>query len=51
MDNVEAMLKAAGFEDIDIRAKEDSREFIRTWEPGTRLQDYVLSASMTAVKP
>jgi arsenite methyltransferase len=51
VDNVEAMLEAAGFVDIDIRAKEDSREFIRTWEPGTRLQDYILSASMTAVKP
>jgi arsenite methyltransferase len=51
VDTVEAMLRAAGFVDIDIRAKEDSREFIRTWEPETRLEDYVLSASMTAVKP
>jgi SAM-dependent methyltransferase len=51
VDEVEAMLRAAGFVDIDIRAKEDSREFIRTWEPGTRLEDYVLSASMTARRP
>jgi arsenite methyltransferase len=51
VDEVEAMLREAGFVDIDIRAKEDSREFIREWEPGTKLEDYVLSASMTANKP
>jgi arsenite methyltransferase len=51
VNEVEAMLKAAGFADVDIRAKEDSREFIREWQPGTKLEDYVLSASMTAVKP
>ncbi len=51
VDEVEEMLRAAGFVDIDIRAKEDSREFIREWQPGTKLEDYVLSASMTATKP
>ncbi len=45
------MLREAGFVDIDIRAKEDSREFIRSWEPGHKLEDYVLSASMMATKP
>jgi arsenite methyltransferase len=51
VDEVEAMLTAAGFGDIDIHAKEESREFIRKWEPGTRLEDYVLSASIRATKP
>jgi arsenite methyltransferase len=51
VNEVEAMLKAAGFADVDIRAKEDSREFIREWEPGRKLEDYVLSASIRAVKP
>ena len=53
VDEVEAMLGAAGFVDIDIRPKEESREFIREWEPGTSLEDYVLSASIqaAAVKP
>ena len=51
VDEVESMLRDAGFEEIDIRAKEDSREFIREWEPGTKIDDYVLSASMTATKP
>jgi arsenite methyltransferase len=51
VNEVEAMLKAAGFANVDIRAKEDSREFIREWEPGRKLEDYVLSASIQAVKP
>jgi arsenite methyltransferase len=51
VDEVEDMLREAGFVEIDIRAKEDSREFIRAWEPGHKLEDYVLSASMMATKP
>jgi arsenite methyltransferase len=48
---VEGMLQAAGFVDIDIRSKDESREFIQEWEPGKKLDDYVLSASMSATKP
>ena len=48
---VEAMLQAAGFVDIDVRPKDESREFIQEWEPGKKLDDYVLSASMSATKP
>jgi SAM-dependent methyltransferase len=51
VDEVEAMLGAAGFVDISVSPKEESREFIREWEPGTALEDYVLSASITARKP
>jgi arsenite methyltransferase len=51
VDEVEAMLGAAGFGAIEIRPKEESREFIRDWEPGKKLEDYVLSASIQAVKP
>jgi arsenite methyltransferase len=51
VDEVEAMLAAAGFVDIDISAKEDCREFIREWQPGTKIEDYVLSANMTARRP
>jgi arsenite methyltransferase len=51
VDEVEAMLADAGFTAIDIRPKEESRAFIRHWEPGTKLEDYVLSASIQAVKP
>jgi SAM-dependent methyltransferase len=50
VDEVEGMLAAAGFTAVDVRPKEESREFIRDWEPGTKLEDYVLSASIQAVK-
>jgi len=50
VDEVERMLTEAGFTDIDVRPLEDSREFIRAWEPGRRLEDYVLSASIRARK-
>ena len=48
---VEEMLRAAGFVDIAIRPKEQSREFIQEWEPGRNLEDYVLSANICATKP
>lgn len=48
---VEEMLRAAGFVDICVRPKDQSREFIGTWQPGHKLEDYVLSASITATKP
>jgi arsenite methyltransferase len=51
VNEVETMLEVAGFIDVDIRARGESREFIRKWEPGTRLEDYVLSASIKARKP
>ena len=48
---VENMLRAAGFADVRVEPKDESRQFIREWEPGTRLEDYVLSANITARKP
>ena len=51
LDEVTVMLRDAGFVDIDIHPKEESREFIHDWEPGKKLEDYVLSASIPATKP
>ena len=48
---VEEMLRAAGFVDISVSPKDQSREFIGTWEPGHKLEDYVLSANISATKP
>ncbi len=47
---VEELLRAAGFVDIVVRPKDQSREFIRQWEPLRKLEDYVLSANITATK-
>lgn len=47
---LESMLHAAGFEQVSITPKDASREFIRDWAPGSRIEDYVVSANIEAVK-
>ncbi len=51
MDELECMLKEAGFTDIRIQPKDESREFIRDWAPGMRVEDFVVSATTEAVRP
>lgn len=51
IDELTQMLAAAGFADVRIEPKDESREFIRDWVPGSRVEDYVLSATLEAVKP
>lgn len=51
IDELEAMMAEAGFEQIRIAAKDESREFIRDWAPGRGVEDYVVSAYIEAVKP
>lgn len=48
---LESMLAGAGFRDIQIKPKAGSREFIRNWMPDSRIEDYVVSATIEAVKP
>ncbi len=48
---LEAMLDQAGFRAIRITSKDPSRAFIRHWAPGTPIADYVVSATIEAVKP
>lgn len=48
---LEAMIEAAGFVDVRIAPKDESKEFIRDWAPGHNVTDYVVSASIEAVKP
>jgi len=45
------MLAAAGFKDISIRPREESRAFIKDWSPDKGVEDFILSASIRAVKP
>jgi hypothetical protein len=51
IDDVERMLHDAGFIDIRIQPKDESKTFIRQWAPGTNLSDHLVSASIEAVKP
>ena len=48
---LETMLHAAGFVDLRITPMDASRAFIHDWLPGKNPGDYVLSASIEAVKP
>ena len=48
---LEQMLLNAGFHEIRIAPKDASRSFIRQWLPGKRIEDYLVSATIEAVKP
>ena len=49
--DLERMLHASGFKDIKIAPKDSSRSFIREWLPGKSVEDYLVSATIEAVKP
>jgi ubiquinone/menaquinone biosynthesis C-methylase UbiE len=51
IDEIESMLASAGFMDIRLKPKDESRSFIRDWAPGSQIEDYVVSATIEAVKP
>lgn len=48
---LEEMLRESGFEQIRIEPQDASREMIREWVPGHGVEDYVVSATIEAVKP
>ena len=51
VDELQAIVKNAGFSEVRITPKDESREFIRDWVPGSGVEDYVVSAYIEAVKP
>jgi arsenite methyltransferase len=51
VEDIAKMLQDAGFKDIKIRPKDESRRFIQEWFPGRNLEDYVASATIEAKKP
>jgi hypothetical protein len=46
-----AMLAAAGFSQIAIQPKDESKAFIRDWAPGRGVEEYLVSATIEALKP
>jgi len=51
IETLEDHMRDAGFTDIRIAPKDESREFIKDWAPGRGVEDYVVSATIEAVKP
>ena len=51
IEELEEFIDVAGFTRIKIEPKDESREFIRDWAPGRGVGDYVVSATIEAIKP
>ncbi|WP_178018972.1 arsenite methyltransferase [uncultured Paenibacillus sp.] len=47
---LEQMLVQSGFSNIRILPKDESKTFIKEWIPGIKLEDYIVSAIIQAVK-
>jgi SAM-dependent methyltransferase len=47
---VESLLAAAGFRNVRVSIREESRAFINDWLPGRNAADYVVSATIEATK-
>lgn len=50
IDDVKRMLTQSGFRDISVTPKDESRQFISKWAEGSRMEDFVVSAVIRAVK-
>ncbi|MEK4137522.1 hypothetical protein MHB75_05260 [Kurthia sp. FSL E2-0154] len=50
IETYEELLRNAGFKDIQIEPKDESKEFIRDWEPNYDLENYIVSALIQARK-
>jgi SAM-dependent methyltransferase len=48
---LEWMLQQSGFTRIVIEPKDESKAFIKDWLPGANIEDYLVSAIITAIKP
>jgi arsenite methyltransferase len=51
VDELAQLLAGAGFSEIVIRPRPESRAFIKDWLPGTGVEEYIASATIEARKP
>jgi SAM-dependent methyltransferase len=51
VEDLQAMIEEAGFTQVRIQPKDESKEFIRDWAPEHNVADYVVSATIEGVKP
>lgn len=50
LESLDNIIKKAGFQDIQVKLKEESRDVIKHWLPGSGAENYVISADITAKK-
>lgn len=50
MESLDQFLIDAGFRDVEMKLKEESRAIIEQWLPGSGAEDFVISAEITARK-
>lgn len=48
---LEMLLQQAGFTEIRIAPRDESKSFIREWAPGRKVEEYLVAATIEAVKP
>jgi len=42
IEHLESLLEEVGFTHIQIKPKDESKQFIRNWAPGTKIEDFVV---------
>jgi ubiquinone/menaquinone biosynthesis C-methylase UbiE len=50
VDRIEEWLASAGFVDVRVTPKPESRELIKTWAPGRDIENHIVSAMVEARK-
>jgi arsenite methyltransferase len=51
VEQISQWLAAAGFHNVHITLKEESRTYIKDWAPEAGIEDYIVSATIEATKP
>lgn len=51
IEDIVAMIEEAGFIDVRVQPKDESKTFMRDWTPDREVLDYVVSATIEALKP
>ena len=51
IEDLRTMIEGAGFTDVRIEPKNESKDFMRDWAPGNDVMDYIVSATIEGIKP